>query len=39
MNYRNNPGGDFDTKIKLSKFWLMLYNSFQIFGWYELIYS
>ena len=30
MNYRQ----DFDTKIKLSKFWLMLYNSFQIFGWY-----
>jgi hypothetical protein len=30
MNYR---GEDFDTKIKLSKFWLMLYNSFQIFGW------
>ena len=24
----------FETKIKLSKFWLMLHNSFQIFGRY-----
>jgi hypothetical protein len=31
MNYRGVE--DFDTKLKLSKFWLMLYNSFQIFGW------
>ena len=23
----------FETKLKLSKFWLMLHNSFQIFGW------
>lgn len=22
-----------ETKLKLSKFWLMLHNSFQIFGW------
>jgi len=22
----------FDTKIKISKFWLMLYNTFNIFG-------
>jgi len=27
----------FETKIKLSKFWLMLHNSFQIFGRHVLL--
>jgi hypothetical protein len=33
MQERHIEADFIETKLKLSKFWLMLYNSFQIFGW------